>query len=248
MQFLIPRLILIAMGLSVVNFAACGSDPQQQASSQAPEVATETIAEHMNEHFIQAKQIEAAIIRGELQDSKAAAQWMAEHQPVEGLPQGWEPYVAAMQGAAQAVVEAQNIETAAANLAAMAKACGDCHAAMGAQIQPAPATPPPADTGTVSHMIAHLWAAERMWEGLTTPSDEAWVNGVEMLASAPLHTDDLTEHAEMRGDLETMEHRVHNLATQGREIVGLDARAELYGRFLATCGSCHQTLGQGGPQ
>ena len=28
----------------------------------------------------------------------------------------------------------------------------------------------------------------------------------------------------------------------------LDERAELYGRFLATCAGCHQLMGKGGPQ
>jgi cytochrome c553 len=199
----------------------------------------------MGEHFTHVKSIQEAVIGGNLDGLMEPAKWMTEHQIAEGLPTGWEPHVAEMKRASQAVGESPDLAAAAAATASMAKTCGVCHEAMSTTPQFSVGSPPPDDTGTVPHMVGHMWAADRMWEGLITPSGESWTNGVEVLAGAPLHSEDLSDDAEMKGELEALAKQVHELATKGREAESLDDRAELYGKFLATCAECHQMLGKG---
>jgi cytochrome c553 len=204
--------------------------------------------EHMAEHFDQVSDIHSAVIRGDLEAIKEPAQWMAEHKLEGGVPDGWGPHLAEMRNAASLAVEATDIATASAAVSAMAKSCGDCHQAMNAVPEFVVGSAPQGEEGVVPHMIGHMWAADRMWEGLIIPSDESWANGVEVLAGAPLHSQDVSEEAEHKEALDTLTKQVHELARQGGEMDDIGARAELYGQFLATCAECHQMLGKGGPQ
>jgi cytochrome c553 len=244
MHVLMRKMVLIMVSLSFMVFVACGEGRERAVESEAP---VQSVGEHMDEHFSQVKEIQEAVIRGDLKALMEPAKWMVEHQIAEGLPTGWEPYVAQMKRASQAVGEAADLDTAASATATMAKTCGACHEAMGTMPQFSVGLPPPDDAGTVPHMIGHMWATDRMWEGLVIPSNESWTNGVEVLVGAPLHSDDLSADSEMKDDLDALATKVHELAAMGRETEGLDDRSELYGRFLATCARCHDMLGQGGP-
>jgi cytochrome c553 len=228
--------------LSLITFLACGEGPEPKAE---PETPVQSVGEHMDEHFSHVKTIQEAVIAGDLEGLKEPAKWMAEHPIAEGLPVGWEPHVAAMKKESQAVGESADLAAAAGATASMAKSCGACHQAMSVTPQFSAGSPPPDDTGTVPHMIGHMWAADRMWEGLIIPSNENWINGVEVLAGAPLHSEDLSDDAELKAELEALAKKVHELAAEGRETETLDDRAVLYGNFLATCAECHQKLGKG---
>ena len=249
MHSFIRHLTLVAVSFSVVAFLACGggSAPEPEPEPKETEAPTETVGDHMKEHFTQVKGAQEAVIRGDLEGLKTATQWMADHQAAVGLPDGWEPFVTEMKNAAQAAGAAPDLDAASAAVATMAKACGACHQATGTKPVFTISSPPPEDTGTVPHMVGHMWAADRMWEGLITPSDESWNNGVGVLAGAPLHGKALTGDEE-KEDVDALAAQVHELATQGSEALDLDARADIYGKFLATCAKCHQDLGKGGPK
>jgi hypothetical protein len=92
-------------------------------------------------------------------------------------------------------------------------------------------------------MIGHMWAADRMWKGLVTPSAVSWNNGVAALAGAPLTEESFSADAENIDRVVALAREVHELAATGRRAPDLDARAEVMGRFLATCAECHQLLG-----
>ena len=247
MHSFIRHLTLVAVSLSLVTFLACGGGSEPEPEPKETEAPTETVSDHMKEHFSQVKGAQEAVIRGDLEGVKTSTQWMAEHQAAEGLPEGWEPFVTEMKNAAKAAGAASDLDAASAAVATMAKACGACHQATGTKPVFTISSPPPEDTGTVPHMVGHMWAADRMWEGLITPSDESWNNGVGVLAGAPLHGKDLTGD-EQKDDIDTLAVQVHELATKGGEASELDARADVYGKFLATCAKCHQGLGKGGPK
>jgi cytochrome c553 len=199
----------------------------------------------MQEHFSQAKAIQEGVINGDLEAVKTSAQWVVDHQTPEGLPEGWEPYVGAMKEAAQEAVTAPDVIAAAMPAAKIAENCGSCHLEVGARPLRVLPPEPPQDPATVPHMLGHLWGADRMWEGLIVPSDVSWANGVAPLAGDPLQPESLSEHAEYADDLRALAIRVHELAAEGRDAVGQEARAVIYGEFIATCAECHQMLGIG---
>jgi hypothetical protein len=247
MHSFIRHLTLVAVSFSLIAFLACGGGSAPEPEPKETAAPAETVGDHMKEHFTQVKGAQEAVIRGDLEELKTATQWMADHEAAEGLPDGWEPYVTEMKNAAQAAGAAADLDAAAAAVATMGKACGACHQNMGTKPVFTISSPPPEDTGTVPHMVGHMWAADRMWEGLITPSDESWNNGTGVLAGAPLHGKALTGE-EPKEDIDALAKQVHELATKGSEALDLDARAEIYGQFLATCAKCHQGLGKGGPK
>lgn len=195
------------------------------------------LAEHMADHYIRALDVQRAIIAGDLEGAREPATWIAEHATPRSMPKDWGPFTVAMQGAARKVNEAQTLEEAAQHAAEMGKVCGECHAATGAEVPIAAKLDPPKDKDPKSHMKRHHWAADRLWDGLTVPSNEAWEAGAYMLAEAPLHTID-TESEVMKIAEET-----HALGEKAVAEDNPNARAQILGQFLADCASCHTKLG-----
>jgi len=244
MHSLMRRLTLIATCLLLTALLACGGSGSELETEGG--IRSAGLAAHMQEHFTQAKAIQEAVIDGDLEGLRSAAQWVADHQLAEGLPEGWEPYVTEMQRAARQALEATDVSTAAAAAATIAENCGSCHLEVGARPLLVLGSEVPQDPATVPHMLGHLWGADRMWEGLIVPSDVAWANGVAPLAGDPLQPESLSDHAEYADDLQTLAIRVHELAAAGRAAEGQEARAAIYGEFIATCAECHGMLGIGG--
>jgi len=199
----------------------------------------ETMADHMQEHFAQVEATRLAVISGDLDAAREPARWLARHEVTEGIPEGWQQHVVQMQLAAQRVVEASEVAPAAAATAEMGAICGGCHQGMDEGAQFTFVVPPPEEPGVVAHMLRHQWAAERLWEGLVGPSEEAWTRGVAVLAEAPLQP---TESPE---EVEQLASRVHQLGVQAGEVTGFIDRAKVYGDLLATCAQCHRLMDAG---
>jgi cytochrome c553 len=208
----------------------------------------EPTAEYMRDHFQQVRGVHVGVIIGDLNAVRAAAKWVATHEALEGMPQNWGPYVAQMRSAAEEAVAAPDIYAAAAATATMGKACASCHEAMQQYPEFLAVSQPPEADETAPHMIGHMWAADRMWQGLVTPSAVSWNDGVAALSGGPLETESFGPESEYGDELEALAIRVHDLATQGRGAADMDARAEIYGEFLGTCAACHQLLGIPGEQ
>ena len=97
----------------------------------------------------------------------------------------------------------------------------------------------PDDTGFSGHMIRHVWAADRMFEGLVGPSDELWVAGAGVFADEALHGDVIPVSAERHA------RRLHELGREATTLDGVQERARQYGLMLAECGACHAEMGVG---
>ena len=240
-----PLVFCLILGAS----PGCGGGPVSEDAEEG--ARAEPVSEYMRDHFGQVRGVQVGVIRGDLRAVRAAARWVATQESLDGMPPEWEPYVAQMRGAAEAAAVAPDIATAALATAAMGLTCGACHEAM--QRYPqflALARPPEADE-TVPHMIGHMWAADRMWKGLVTPSAVSWSDGVAALSGEPLGEEDLAPASDDAGELAALTAlaaKVHHLAAQGRAVAEVDAQAEIYGQFLATCAECHQMSGVAGEQ
>ena len=183
------------------------------------------------------------VIQGDLEAVKAAARWVATHDALAGMPESWGPYVAEMRSAAEAAAEAPDIEAAAMATADMAKTCAACHEAMQRFPQFLAVARPEESTETVPHMIGHMWAADRMWKGLVTPSTVSWNNGVAALGGDPLDAESFSAAEDSVDRVVELAREVHELAATGRRAPDQDVRAEVMGRFLGTCAECHRLLG-----
>jgi cytochrome c553 len=245
------RALALSLALVALSAWSCSS-PREEAPQKevTPAAAAPVVAEEppridvealaMVEHFARARSLREAVIAGELEDLRAPATWLKGEIDAASFPAPWREHVAQVQAAAGVLVTTESIEAAAAEVAAMAGACGACHASLQAgprlTIPPLPEAVP----GTNAHMIRHQWAAERMWEGLVIPSDEAWMLGAAALAEAPLAVEHLTENVELPEEVLAMGERVHALGATGKDARDRAARARIYGEFIAACATCHK--------
>jgi cytochrome c553 len=207
--------------------------------------AAENVAEHMREHNEAMIAIQRAIIGGSIAGTLEPAQWLLEHAEPAGLPAGSDAFFAAVRTAANDVVEADTIEAAADAASRMGLACGNCHLANNITIVFDEVEQPSDEAAEKPHMQRHQWVADRMWEGLIGPSEEAWNRGANLLFESPIKPHVLAKHGGDDEALVGMSRRVHQLAANATIVSTPEEKAELYGEFIANCGSCHLELGKG---
>jgi len=204
------------------------------------------VADHMHEQLTRISTIKSAIVAGKLEDVREPATWLADHETATGLPAEFESYVIQMRNYARYVIEAQDLASAAESVSEMAKTCGNCHLVNGVNLQFGYDRRPREDLeDVVTHMQRHLWATDRLWEGLIGPSDTAWNRGTDMLIDAPLVPSDVTSATDDVAEIARIARRIHALGGIGTETKTPDARSELYAEVLGLCASCHTLLGRG---
>ncbi|MDH5589171.1 MAG: hypothetical protein OEZ65_02560 [Gemmatimonadota bacterium] len=223
----------IAPGLAalfvVVALTDCASAP----------TSGNTLPAHMYAHYRQVGEIQTAVIRGEMESVRQPARWLATHEDHPDLPRGVLSPMDELRREARRVEISTTLEEAALGAAALGATCGTCHEAAGAGPRLEVRSMPARGMDTQGHMLRHLWAADRMWEGLIGPSDETWMAGAVALSEAPLH---LEGGAEAPGEVSRLAAEVHTLGTEAHRTRDHSRRAGIYGRLLATCSRCHTLL------
>ena len=242
---------LIILAAAFVLPACSKSTPPaaQQSTAAAPAQPAANTAARMADHFGKVRELEAAVIRGDLESAKAAAQWIADHQDAAGLPPGTEVYVIATRNAARAVAASTSLGNAGVATAFAVADCGECHAA--AKVTPAlpDAIAPPPASGTAARMLAHQYAVDLMYRGMATPSDALWKQGADALKGSAL-TD--KEMAKAPKELVVFEARVHDLAGRAAQATDTGSKIAIYGELIGGCSGCHaihgKVLGAGLPK
>jgi cytochrome c553 len=200
-------------------------------------------------HFGRVRELEEAIVRGDLESAKEAAQWIAEHQEVAGLPVGTESYVTATKNAARAVAASASLGNAGVAAAFAVAACGECHAAAKVTPKMPEVSAPPTGPGVAAHMFVHKYAVDLMYRGMVGPSETLWKQGAEVLKGSPLRDNDLTKVPE---EIVALETRVHDLARRAAQATDAGSRIAIYGELIGSCASCHakhgMVLGAGVPK
>jgi len=202
------------------------------------------VTEHMHKHHDAMIAIQQAIIAGSFADTRESAQWLLDHEQPAGLPAAGSEFVVAMREAADGVLNAENLEAAAEATSQMGHACGNCHLATQVMVEFDEADNPSDEIKDKPHMQRHQWAADRMWEGLIGPSDQAWSRGANLLFESPIKPNVLNAHGggeEVIG----MSRRIHQLAGNATVVSNPEEKVEIYAEFIANCGSCHAELSMG---
>lgn len=234
------RLFLLAcVAFGAVLFVACSKSPEP-AAQQAPAGVPNTPA-HMVEHFTKVREVEEAIIRGDLDDAKAPAQWIAEHQETTGFPDGTAGPIEEMKAAAKSVANAENIGNAAVAAAHLVGTCGTCHTASKVSPKLPPLDPPATAKGRGRHMLEHQQAIDLMYRGLIAPSSGDWAKGAEALKSAPLREKEMSDISK---EATAAEARVHELAERAKTAAEKSTRVAIYGEVIGSCAECHGLHGR----
>jgi hypothetical protein len=225
--------VLLCSHVSVAAFAADGSDAD--------------VAAHMHQHLSAMRAMKVFIVAGQLDGMREPAVWLEEHQATPGLPGDWQSYVMQLRRYAGEAAAARHLDSGAALVSEMARVCGDCHAAnsVEADLDDGDSLPPDMDSVTLQ-MQRHMWAVDRMWVGLISPSDAAWVEGAAVLATIRLTPADIGLSEANEPKLSYLLDRAREIGVQGELADGRQARSELYGELLGLCADCHSLTG-GGP-
>jgi hypothetical protein len=195
---------------------------------------------HMWTHYQRVGEVQTAVIRGDLAAARTAARWIADHEEPPEFAPGIAIYARELRAQAARVVEAASVHAAGLATARMGRMCGACHAAAGRGPRFVAATRPSGTpSGVGQQMTRHLWAADRMWEGLIGPSDSAWAAGALALADAPLYLGEAAVRTGRAVEIEELARTVHDLARRAQLTTRPDDRADVYGDFLGDCADCH---------
>jgi hypothetical protein len=234
--------ILIAAPL-VLAAAAPAPQGTPATTTQTPPRNTTSLKEHMDEHFAHVREVQDAIVRGDLDGAKAPARWIADHEEAAGLPAAAAVHLTEMKKSANTVATAADIRVAAEGAASLVASCGECHASLQVRgtmppaVVVAAAAPPDSKQ---AHMAEHQHAINLLYRGLVGPSDADWKRGAAALETAPLGADTLPEAR----DALKAENRVHQLAGQAANARDRGARVAAYGEVIASCAGCHGMHGR----
>lgn len=210
--------------------------PPAPAPKVPPAETAPDVKAHMRAHFAAVAELELALVRGQLEQARALARWLLEHE--EKPAEGWQPHLDELRAAAREVVAAADVPTAARPTGRLGRACSRCHEARAAVVSFGWSPPPDDEPALRAQMDRHQWAAARLWEGLVGPSDEMWSQGTTVLASTRLDA----QVAPERADVSTLVARLREQATRAGQTSSGDARGKLFGELLSTCTSCHQLV------
>ncbi len=244
---------LYVLGLPLL--LACQGEPAQTPAPPAPAPAAAPAAApvgeakvHMKNHFLKAYEAKDAVVAGNFEQARAPMAWLATHDHPNMDPT-WAPHVANMKAAAAVGAEATDLIGAGAAIAGVAATCGSCHTALSAgpsfTVGDAPAQTEEAhlDRDAKAHMARHKWGADRLWEGLVGPSEEAWRRGAEVLGGDA----ELFSHAdgELPEGVQELAAEIHRLGARAQGAASPSERSEVYAELLLTCAACHATVDAG---
>lgn len=236
--------------LAVLGGVACDDATEDAAQPTPPEQATggeaapeaeltevEMVA-LMEGHYNAAIASHDALIRGDVAGVRTHLAEIRGRSLPAAAPESWRVHERRLHDAAEAAAEAADLESAGPAMAAVAEACGACHAAVGlGDIYREPRVPV-GDDALEDAMLGHQWATERLWEGLTGPWDDAWMRGANALAASRVFGGDGGEPP--AAGLLAHEAAMREAGEQAKTTEGLRARSAAYGRLLTTCAQCHQ--------
>lgn len=235
--------ILRVLGIAAIGACSAPASAQPVTLDAAPPVAIDdeppsrppdAVRIRMQDHFDELRAIERMLLRGDLEDARDAALAITFDRPERDLPV-WAVHIARMQGAATALARSTTLEQACRSETRLAVACAACHRASNAMPTFA-VDPEPADDGSASaRMRRHLWATDRLWEGLIGLSDDAWRAGAVLIATAPDAPGEGIDAERMRRYALPL----RTAARRARIATTPDARARAYADLLIVCTGCH---------
>ncbi|HEX8112986.1 MAG TPA: hypothetical protein VF516_34880 [Kofleriaceae bacterium] len=216
----------------ILALAAC--EPSH-ASPAVPGDHEATVRSHMREHYDLFSAIQHVVIRNDLDTTRALARSIGHAPAGPGLDR-WATQAALARARAAELAAAPGTDEACRRTARLAEACARCH--IDAGVVPMFGSPPPlpGEAADKDRMALHLWAAERLSEGMIGGVNDSWLAGLDALAKAPAPWSVLdADRAALATRMQRIAEQVHK-QTASTDLAG---RARGYGEILVTCAACH---------
>jgi len=225
--------IFATLLLAAATSGGCAWGPREGEMDTTP----------MHRRFTRTMDIQTGVILGNLDRAQAAAAWIAGQDGGEDFPGGTDQYRDAIRDVAALIAQDQDLQSVAVRTGQMALACGGCHLATGGGPHFVTGRDPDRGSSTGKQMIRHIWAADRMWEGLVGPSDDAWDAGSKVLGEEAESLEKAIQASGSPEEARAYLAEVRRLGREGQATSAQEARASIYGRLLATCNGCHRVVG-----
>lgn len=227
---------------AIISISLCAAAGWLGCSARPDTTTSEATRESTRDHFAHAAAIREALIRGDLEAARAAGGGLAEEGAAAAVFGGWEEHAGMIRRLGDSVAVARDADQLGLLLGRVGRACGSCHEHVDRRPAPAEPIPPDHAAGLHRRMLRHEWAADRLWDGLVGPSEDAWFWGAYALTQAPFTPERIPDRLAAREIARTAVwlHRLGLEALGSDEWQGRDA---LYGHLVGTCASCHDRLG-----
>lgn len=238
----VVSLLLLSTALVACSKRPSTSEPTPPRPAQGVQAHGEPGA--MHERLLAVTGARDRVIAGDLEGARASLQQVAEETVPAMAPQAWRPHLEDLRDAAAEGAEADTLATLARSVADAGRACGACHTDVGSgprwvgQDVPAPE----------DQMGRHVWASDRMWEGLIGPGSGRWQSAALALADEVGHGGGLFQGLDLAttAAASRLHDRVHELgAAGGRVEISDEDRTSLYAAFIGACAECHTLTGRG---
>ncbi|MEY4581851.1 MAG: hypothetical protein RL701_6554 [Pseudomonadota bacterium] len=203
----------------------------------APPKPTKTVQSFMTDHYFITAWARMQVMVGDLTSLHEPLVSLAEYRCDAPELERWKPWLLQLQDAAMRTASAHTITAAASGIASMGMTCGECHRATGGgpPVLPARTLETLAAASRTDRMRMHNLAADRLWDGLTAPSEAAWNAGASWLATMSAKDDTSASDPHYAGEFA----KLKAFGTRAQELRDAKDRAQLFGAVLATCGHCH---------
>ena len=231
MRDFFPPLLVLLLATAGLLVTGCASGPTEREELRA----------HMFSNFWRAGSIHSRLIVGDLDAARQPARWLAANLAAEEVEMGDPGYAERLRREVLALERAESLSEAAEATARVAGTCGACHQATAGGPRFTSVSPPTVGEDRVAHMLRHLWAVDRMWEGLIAPRSGHWELGAGLLAGEGALTSGRIPSGVAGGS--DLASRVHELGERASTSGEPEERMSLFADLLETCASCHQQAG-----
>jgi cytochrome c553 len=196
-------------------------------------------------NFRLASDIRDSVIQGNLDGAREVARQLAFEDPGDSLPARWAADLDKMHAAAQNAAVAVDLPSAAKAVAELGATCGDCHSRLHSNMDERAMENGLPNRGVEdlrARMHRHQEAAQRLWAGLTIPSDAAWRGGARALTEAPVAPPQ-QDGAPIDRALNQSMQDVVALGRRALESETTQERIAAYSALLTACAGCHHPPG-----
>jgi hypothetical protein len=229
-----PTPSLLVLGLLLIGSGCTWGlgDPSSETSA-------------MHERFSLTLEIQTGLVIGDMDRVAEIAQWLAE--PPEEAEFGGEAqsFLDQISTEASRMLQATEPDAAAEMMGRLGLACGGCHQASGGGPNFVLGSNPPEGNSTGRTMIRHIWAMDRLWEGLIGPSQESWQAGLQALNQSGDTFEKLAQSSTQPERVGGYVSTLQDLGAGVRNTETLEARASVFGELLRSCQGCHAVMGVG---
>ncbi len=211
--------------------------PSSGESPPAPQ-RMKTVDEHMHEQFVALKDVQKALIMGDLAAARRHGETL-QNLTAEGDPGPWEERMSFVRERAGRLVAAETPAAARRLTAELATYCADCHMVDADESLFVPDAQPPDDGTLAARMARHQWGADAMWLGLIAPSSDPWRDGLAVMAAVPAAPAEISSDPTRHADFERLGRRLADLASRAGPLPGQGDRAEAFADIIDVCAACH---------